>query len=559
MVLRRTGVAFLCATALIVSACGSDDTKESNEGWNIDEATNEADVGSLPDATPDTDVIDEPDVAVIAPTGCQTDGCPPGDTCADDGSCVATPCGNDDQCLDGLACVQSPEGRRCQAPTGVADGEGCALDSDCQGGTCITEWPGGFCTTLDCGSFEDCSRLGNENRCLQVRGPDFCVRLCTADTECRDGYICQPLNGAQGMCTPDPSIPIDAEVLTGNPFAISCVDTRNGTAEIPYTVAANSTSYMVTPFTPDGKDIAPVSIIRPSNTATLLQNENSFQSVPSEIYGNMNPTIVPPAPLYTSQFETGAHTYTVATTSDEVCWYMLEESEAGDTLDVNVYLVGVPGLTAATAATHVALQATLDDFDTIYQTAGYHLGKIRYFDASPAASQEFAIVRDEAALPSLLMETKRPGNTIDDVLSVNIFFVCGMELGGVIGISLGLPGPAGFHGTQGSGVIFTSEYMGGQTTDGSGSPVDGNLYTAQIIAHEVGHYLGLFHTSESTGRSFDVLDDTPRCQNIGPNCPDVNNLMFPFAGSANATITPDQAFVLGVNPLTKTAVVGGGQ
>ena len=168
-------------------------------------------------------------------------------------------------------------------------------------------------------------------------------------------------------------------------------------------------------------------------------------------------------------------------------------------------------------------------------------------------------MRDEGALPTLLMETERPGNTMDDVLSVNVFFVRGMQLGGAIGISLGLPGPAGFHGTQGSGVIFTAEYMGGQTPDGRGNPVDGNLFTAPVLAHEVGHYLGLFHTSEQNGFSFDVLEDTAECSRISPNCPDIDNLMFPFAGSTSSTITPDQAFVLGVNPLTKTALVGDGQ
>lgn len=557
MIWRRSGVAVLCTAALIISACGSDDAKPASDGWKTDENFTEPDVGTTQDATPDTET--EPDIVVVVPTGCDVDGCPPGDTCSDSGECIPTPCTNDDQCLDGLACAQSADGRRCQTPTGVADGEGCAQDSDCQGGTCITDWPGGFCTTTECGSFEDCSRLGNENRCLQVRGPDFCVRLCTDNSECREAYVCQPLNGQQGMCVPDPSVPIDPAILMGNPFDISCVDTVNGTASIPFSVASDSTSYMVTPFTPDGKDIAPISIVRPSGTATLLQNQNSFQSVPVEIYGNMNPTIVPPAPRYTGQFESGAHTYSVSTDSDEVCWYMLEETAAGDTLDVNVYLAGIPGLTATTAANHAALQATLEDFDTLYQTAGISLGKIRYFDVSQEASQQYAIVRSEAALPALLMETKRPGNTMDDVLSVNVFFVRGMELGGAIGISLGLPGPAGLHGSQGSGVIFTAEYMGGQTTDRRGNQVDGNLFTAQVLAHEVGHYLGLFHTSEQNGFSHDVLNDTPECQNISPSCPDIDNLMFPFAGSASSTITPDQAFVLGVNPLTKTAIVGGGQ
>jgi hypothetical protein len=51
------------------------------------------------------------------------------------------------------------------------------------------------------------------------------------------------------------------------------------------------------------------------------------------------------------------------------------------------------------------------------------------------------------------------------------------------------------------------------------------------------------------------LDDTPFCpsnqwRNPG-NCPDIQNLMFPFAGNDHANVTDDQAFVLHANPLVK--------
>ncbi|HEX9578959.1 MAG TPA: hypothetical protein VF993_14495, partial [Myxococcales bacterium] len=35
--------------------------------------------------------------------------------------------------------------------------------------------------------------------------------------------------------------------------------------------------------------------------------------------------------------------------------------------------------------------------------------------------------------------------------------------------------------------------------------------TAYIAAHETGHFLGLFHTTESTGNYFDPISDTPKC------------------------------------------------
>ena len=31
------------------------------------------------------------------------------------------------------------------------------------------------------------------------------------------------------------------------------------------------------------------------------------------------------------------------------------------------------------------------------------------------------------------------------------------------------------------------------------------------MAHEVGHWLGLRHTSERTGKTFDYIKDTPEC------------------------------------------------
>jgi len=34
---------------------------------------------------------------------------------------------------------------------------------------------------------------------------------------------------------------------------------------------------------------------------------------------------------------------------------------------------------------------------------------------------------------------------------------------------------------------------------------------AKILVHEIGHYLGLYHTTESTGTEHDPLSDTPEC------------------------------------------------
>ena len=63
--------------------------------------------------------------------------------------------------------------------------------------------------------------------------------------------------------------------------------------------------------------------------------------------------------------------------------------------------------------------------------------------------------------------------------------------------------------------------------------------TAFIAGHEAGHYLGLFHTTESDGRFFDPLADTAKCPCIPcaaaadlPNCNTGGTAQFLNCGSA---------------------------
>jgi hypothetical protein len=392
----------LCAG---ITACGQAGTEKQPAGWQTTEEFDEPDPDTTEeDETPDDSDPDEmempddpeptgaPDGAPCSaddeclggtcltgpdwPDGyCTHEGCDgtcdsPDSGCVDSdlGNFCAEYCSSDADCREGYGCSQEPgsPGRVCVRVTGAPDGAPCTADDDCAGGTCITEWPDGYCTTVGCDNFEDCSRQGENNMCLRNRGGNLCVRICTEDSQCREGYVCQMFGrGDEGMCSPDPAQPLGPEVLEGNPFDLTCQAVSGDSVTINYDVADDTTAYMITPLTRDGREIAPNHIEIPTGSELDFRGSNAFQSVPAQLYGGMNPTIVPATAQFTDQLQPGSHTYTLSTASDEVCHYILEEPAAGDTIDLNVYLVGVPGLDSTTAPNDPDLQAVFDQFDAI--------------------------------------------------------------------------------------------------------------------------------------------------------------------------------------------------
>ncbi len=170
-------------------------------------------------------------------------------------------------------------------------------------------------------------------------------------------------------------------------------------------------------------------------------------------------------------------------------------------LDLNLHFTGAQSLSAESAKTDPEFQATLESMRTIYSQVGIALGTITYRDIDAGYRSIETLDGEGSDLQAMFSESD--GNS--DAL--NLFFVNELSAGqfggfGVIlGIAGGIPGPVA-QGSWRSGVAIAIKPIQG---------VPAGVDTT--MAHEVGHFLGLFHTSEQAffgPQLHDPLPDTPK-------------------------------------------------
>lgn len=211
-------------------------------------------------------------------------------------------------------------------------------------------------------------------------------------------------------------------------------------------------------------------------------------------------------------------------------------------LPLNVHLTGARGITAATAPDDGFLQDALAVIRESYAQADIEVAPIAYQDA-PVEWQVVDLADNVCGGGELgaLLQTGAAAVPALDLFIIEAF-TCTIgptEVGDAIGgLAGGLSGPAYVRGSSHAGVAVATGFAAG-----SGARL------GLVAAHEMGHFLGLYHTRESNvfgaDPIFDELDDTYEDADSVRD-----NLMF-FAIDQSTALTADQATVLRSHPLVR--------
>ncbi len=210
------------------------------------------------------------------------------------------------------------------------------------------------------------------------------------------------------------------------------------------------------------------------------------------------------------------------------------------TLDVNLVLV-TDRYTAASAATDASMTRMRQTLATYLARAGLTLGTVAFVDVPAAEKARYAAgVNVDDLTPcgevATVLRLAGPGNAL------NLFLVNSLnsQAGGytVVGQDGTIPGPATVGGTVASGALVSIADLT-FTTSPTACQGDVSLsacgadQTAYIGAHEAGHFLGLYHVTESVGTLFDPVKDTPTC--ICSDCAPTSQRANCYAGSFTAS------------------------
>ena len=397
-------------------------------------------------------------------------------TCRADRECADTPCVGD---RARMGADLAPMPLACEPlRAGTADGETCDRNTDCARSLCA------------------------------VAGT--CVRPCVADTDCAPDRRCQQIY----VRSADASLqPLDA-----------CADRWN----LPPSASATETELAgALTGSPSGDEIllpavSPTSVVMLgalTGSASLVRLETrdpvpvvlfdvdalGFGVPPplNPMYPDGSPVIVmlPNGPRGVTS-DAGYRAVVVSERASALRVTTVTSTAPGNVVDLDLYYVGPRGLVPRGDRGPPDVSRGLDVAEEVLSRHGIRFGTIRQHEIVGGLRDRYALIEsgpdfDLVELHELFALSAAAGRP-----TISVFFV--REIDVALGIAGGAPGPPGVHGTPGSGIAISVDLL---TIPGLPEGVD----IGRTLAHELGHYLGLFHTSEVDGLIIEPLPDTPEC------------------------------------------------
>lgn len=282
-------------------------------------------------------------------------------------------------------------------------------------------------------------------------------------------------------------------------------DTGSG-ADVPFEAPTDAYSALIT-CGPYGYDTLATAESITDPTGAMIYDYNDEQGTAMRVAttDDLLPVLIPESP----DLDIAAGNYTIRvfvsadspTTISCSALYRIQEPTAGQMVDMHFVFVGVdgevPDLNGTAAVDNALLNETLTRVGQLWAGFGLSVGTVTYEDFAGDVETYNSV--DGAKEFGDLLRT----NTSDE-RQVTIFMVSAItddDGATILGQAAGPPGAPATGGTSKSGAVVTVGYLADGDTDTE----------ARIIAHEVAHFMGLFHPTEKDGSGHDPLSDTPEC------------------------------------------------
>lgn len=393
-------------------------------------------------------------------------------------------------------------------------GSACSRDAECPGALCVLNLAVApedrVPVPLVCGGAgmlapgTECEEnAACENGLCALAGG--CVEPCLDDGDCRMGERCaevpivtdrraiQPASACVRWVDAPPSVRVtDDTTISVSPFSSRLYD-----------VPASSSSHRLILHVGDRYDasrtVDRIALSGPGG-ATLYDIGSAGltpQINPGVAFFDLASILLPNAPWPPGLRAGGAVAYAITAGGESTQHRVVLEHEGdGRTLDLNLYLVGI----APTARTRRIIADMLDGYGDILATYDVALGRTRQFEVVGSLAATFGILEDEQEVGELFLLSAGAARP-----AVNVFLVQSSPV--FLGIAGGIPGAMDMHGTRSSGIALGFSDL--EAALSSGFP---SAFLSVVLAHEIGHFSGLFHTSESDGSAaLEPLPDTGVC------------------------------------------------